>query len=130
MEPICAGSEQSQPSSEDFDTGVDNLEEPNKYIVWSCYMNTHIVPSFVISFKTPSLTGSLRSQRPVLIPKSPYMNNFPKLMSHLKTYLLPSEMVLIARCHTTYLTFEAKNTGIAGATERNAGSKRRMGGWI
>lgn len=57
IEPICAGSEQSQPSSEEFDTGVDNLEEPNKYVVWSCYMNTHILPSFVISFKAPSLTG-------------------------------------------------------------------------
>lgn len=49
-EEICAGSEQSQPSSEEFDTGVDNLDEPKKYIVWSCYMNSHILPIFVISF--------------------------------------------------------------------------------
>ncbi|KAL8121263.1 putative inactive poly [ADP-ribose] polymerase SRO2 [Apium graveolens] len=103
MEQICAGSEQSQPSSEEFDTGVDNLDEPKKYIVWSCYMNTHILPCFLISFKAPSLTGSPRSmQGPALIPKSPYMS-FPKLMSNLQTYLAPSQMVLIARCHTAFL---------------------------
>lgn len=56
-EEISAGSEQFQPSSEEFDTGVDNLEEPKKYIVWGCYMNSHILPRFVISFKAPSLTG-------------------------------------------------------------------------
>ncbi|KAK1402854.1 hypothetical protein POM88_002459 [Heracleum sosnowskyi] len=79
-EQICAGSEQFQPSSEEFDIGVDNLEEPKKYIVWSCYMNFHILPLFVVSFKAPSMTGLPRSQGLALIPKSPYLR-FPKLMS-------------------------------------------------
>ena len=100
-EQIRAGSEQFQPSSEEFDSGVDNLDEPNKYIIWSCYMNSHILPSFVISFKA-SLTGSPRIQRPCLIPKSPYMS-FPRLMSDLGTYLVPSEMDLITRYHTAFL---------------------------
>uniref|UniRef100_A0A164TBT8 Poly [ADP-ribose] polymerase n=2 Tax=Daucus carota subsp. sativus TaxID=79200 RepID=A0A164TBT8_DAUCS len=100
-EQIRAGSEQFQPSSEEFDSGMDNLDEPNKYIIWSCYMNSHILPSFVISFKA-SLTGSPRIQRPCLIPKSPYMS-FPRLMSDLGTYLVPSEMDLITRYHTAFL---------------------------
>lgn len=121
MEPICAGSEQSQPSSEEFDTGVDNLEEPKKYIVWSCYMNTHILPSFVISFKAPSLTGSPRSlQGPALIPKSPYMS-FPKLMSDLKKYLVPSEMVLITRCHTAFLAKKITRNQLIRTVRQTAG---------
>ncbi|XP_074356251.1 putative inactive poly [ADP-ribose] polymerase SRO2 [Apium graveolens] len=101
-EEICAGSEQFQPSSEEFDTGVDNLDQPKKYIVWSCYMNSHILPIFVISFNTTSLTRSPRSRGLALIHRSPYIS-FPKLMSDLKPYLIPSEMALVTRSHTAFL---------------------------
>ncbi|KAK1398740.1 Poly [ADP-ribose] polymerase [Heracleum sosnowskyi] len=101
-EQICAGSEQFHPSSEEFDTGVDNLEDPKKYIVWSCYMNSHILPHFVVSFKAPSMTGLPRSQGLALIPKSPYLS-FPKLVSDLKTYLIPSQMALITKSYTAFL---------------------------
>lgn len=47
------GSEQCHPSSEEFDSGVDNLSAPRKYIVWSTHMNTHILPEFVVSFRAP-----------------------------------------------------------------------------
>lgn len=51
-ELVRPGSGQSYPSSEEFDSGVDNLLSPKKYIVWSTHMNTHILPEFVISFTT------------------------------------------------------------------------------
>ncbi|KAI5054641.1 hypothetical protein GOP47_0029786 [Adiantum capillus-veneris] len=56
MEEVCAGSKQFCPSSEDHDTGVDDVASPSRYIVWSTHMNTHILPLFVVSFKmAPSL---------------------------------------------------------------------------
>lgn len=46
-------SEQFHPSSEHFDTGVDDLHAPKRLIVWSTHMNTHILPLYVVSFKLP-----------------------------------------------------------------------------
>lgn len=54
MEAIPFGSKQCYPSSNDFDSGTDNLECPNYYIIWNMNMNTHIYPEFIVSFKFPS----------------------------------------------------------------------------
>ncbi|KAH7440904.1 hypothetical protein KP509_03G015900 [Ceratopteris richardii] len=51
MEQVTLGSQQFHPSSEDFDTGIDDATKPKRYIIWSTHMNTHILPLFVISFK-------------------------------------------------------------------------------
>ncbi|XP_021293135.1 probable inactive poly [ADP-ribose] polymerase SRO2 isoform X7 [Herrania umbratica] len=58
QEVLTANSNQFHPTSPEFDSGVDDLSAPRKYIVWSVYMNTHILPSYVISIKTPCLIGS------------------------------------------------------------------------
>ncbi|CAH9099236.1 unnamed protein product [Cuscuta epithymum] len=51
MEPVSLGSKQFHPSNESFDNGVDDLQYPKHYIVWSMNMNTHIYPEYVVSFK-------------------------------------------------------------------------------
>ncbi|KAJ6415507.1 hypothetical protein OIU84_004328 [Salix udensis] len=56
MELLQPGSWQFHPSSENFDSGVDDLENPREYIVWNMNMNTHIHPEFVVSFKISSTT--------------------------------------------------------------------------
>ncbi|KAF3449363.1 hypothetical protein FNV43_RR10091 [Rhamnella rubrinervis] len=54
MELLHPGSKQFHPSSPDFDSGVDDLQDPKHYIVWNMNMNTHIYPEFVVSFKVSS----------------------------------------------------------------------------
>ncbi|XP_047167279.1 inactive poly [ADP-ribose] polymerase RCD1-like isoform X1 [Vigna umbellata] len=54
MEILCPGSGQFQPSSCEYDSGVDDIQCPRYYVVWNMNMNTHIYPEFVISFKVPS----------------------------------------------------------------------------
>ncbi|TXG54201.1 hypothetical protein EZV62_019457 [Acer yangbiense] len=54
MEPLCPGTKQFHPSTEDFDSGVDDLQNPKHFIVWNMNMNTHIFPEFVVSFKVSS----------------------------------------------------------------------------
>ncbi|XWS38793.1 hypothetical protein CRYUN_Cryun19dG0160700 [Craigia yunnanensis] len=54
MELLCPKSGQCLPSSEDFDSGVDDLEHPKYYIIWNMNINTHIYPEFVVSFKLSS----------------------------------------------------------------------------
>ena len=57
-EAVNRFSTQCHPSSEEFDSGVDDLVSPKKYIIWSSQMNTHILPEFVISFKTQRIVNS------------------------------------------------------------------------
>jgi hypothetical protein len=52
-ELVAYGSDQFHPSSEQFDTGVDDLVNPKRLIVWSTHMNTHILPLYVVSFRLP-----------------------------------------------------------------------------
>lgn len=51
MEVVLPGSKQFYPSDGCFDSGVDNLENPNHYVVWNMNMNTHIYPEYAVSFK-------------------------------------------------------------------------------
>lgn len=52
-EIVPQGSIQSCPSSPEFDSGVDDLASPKKYIVWSTHMNTHVLPEFLVCIKAP-----------------------------------------------------------------------------
>ncbi|GAB4857872.1 hypothetical protein Ancab_015777 [Ancistrocladus abbreviatus] len=54
MEVINPGSKQFHPSSEAFDSGIDDPQNPQHYIVWSMNINTHIYPEYVVSFKASS----------------------------------------------------------------------------
>ncbi|KAI3501565.1 hypothetical protein L1887_29443 [Cichorium endivia] len=63
-EVILPGSKQFFPSKECFDSGVDNLENPNHYVVWNMNMNTHIYPEYVVSFKmSTSAQGNLNIEQ-------------------------------------------------------------------
>lgn len=51
VEVVSPGSVQCHPSTEDFDSGVDDLQSPHHYIVWNMNVNTHIFPEYVVCFK-------------------------------------------------------------------------------
>ncbi|XAR48067.1 hypothetical protein NMG60_11030775 [Bertholletia excelsa] len=103
MEVISPRSTQSQPSSEDFDSGVDNLSSPRRYIIWSAYMNSHIFANYIVSFKapTPPIGGLGRVQTHLVKPKSPFME-FPRLLSFLSNFLPRSKMILIQKYYADY----------------------------
>lgn len=52
VEKVEVGSQQYYPSKLEFDTGADDLNNPKWYIVWSSNMNRHIIPEFVVSYKS------------------------------------------------------------------------------
>ncbi|CAN6717975.1 unnamed protein product [Malus baccata var. baccata] len=96
-EVVCPGSKQHHPSSEQFDSGIDNIFAPKKYIVWSTHMNTHILPEYVISFRAPScLKDFLKIQAPIKKPTSPWMP-FPVLIGVLSKFLPPPTIALISK---------------------------------
>lgn len=54
VEIVCPGSKQFQPSNENFDSGVDDLQTPKHYVVWDMNMHNHIYPEYVLVFKLRS----------------------------------------------------------------------------
>ncbi|KAJ6826890.1 inactive poly [ADP-ribose] polymerase RCD1 [Iris pallida] len=56
VELVPNASAQFRPSSEDIDSGVDDLLTPKQYIIWHMHKDTHIFPEFVVSVKVPSET--------------------------------------------------------------------------
>ncbi|KAL7241026.1 hypothetical protein ACSBR2_006614 [Camellia fascicularis] len=125
MEEVRTGSKQSQPSSKEFDSGVDNLSSPRRYIVWSAYMNSHILPSHIVSFRAPSLRGFGRIQTPVLKPNSPYMK-FPTLLSMLSKFLPRSKMVLITKYHNDYRENKLSRSQLIQRLRQQAGDELLM----
>ena len=54
VEIVHHGSKQHQPSNEYFDSGVDDLKNPQHYIVWDMNLDSHIYSEFVVTIKLPS----------------------------------------------------------------------------
>uniref|UniRef100_J3N584 PARP n=1 Tax=Oryza brachyantha TaxID=4533 RepID=J3N584_ORYBR len=54
VEIVHRGSKQHRPSNEYFDSGVDDLKNPEHYIVWDMNLNSHIYSEFVVTIKLPS----------------------------------------------------------------------------
>ncbi|BBN12307.1 hypothetical protein MPTK1_5g18990 [Marchantia polymorpha subsp. ruderalis] len=63
------------PSSTSYDSGVDDPDNPNLYIVWTPFINSHIIPWYIVSFVTEEarhkLSGPVR-RSPDIIRPSPY----------------------------------------------------------
>ena len=58
MEQVQPGSEHFHPSSEDFDSGVDDMQNPRLYVIFNAHMDTHIQAGYLVSFKlSPSQRG-------------------------------------------------------------------------
>lgn len=60
VEVVLPGSKQAHPSCENYDSGVDDLNDPRRYIVWGTRKNTHVCPQYVVSFKISSDAGGNR----------------------------------------------------------------------
>lgn len=57
VEVVPAGSKQSQPSCKQYDTGVDDISAPTKHIIWTAFMNSHIHPHYILTFKYNYIKG-------------------------------------------------------------------------
>ncbi|XP_071692590.1 inactive poly [ADP-ribose] polymerase RCD1-like [Rutidosis leptorrhynchoides] len=109
MEVILPGSKQFYPSDESFDSGVDNFQNPNRYVIWNMNMNTHIYPEFAVTFKTSPITeenvpGVVSSA--CKVPNSPWMP-FSKLFEAISDKVAPDDMKLV---HIFYESLKGKKT--------------------
>lgn len=120
---VMGSTAQSYPSSPEFDSGVDSLTSPKKYMIWSTHMNTHVLPEFVVCIKTPSILRSSKHTKmlvPLFFnsqvvhlliwyvfffyaenPKSPWIL-FPVLIKSISKFLNPSQIRLIQKHYKEY----------------------------
>ncbi|XP_038885304.1 probable inactive poly [ADP-ribose] polymerase SRO3 [Benincasa hispida] len=90
IEKVEAGSQQCHPSSTEFDTGVDDPTFPKRYIVWCSNMNRHILPEYIVSYKSTNyLPGKLREST-----ETKY--SLVKLLSKMKNSLPTSKVQEVA----------------------------------
>uniref|UniRef100_A0A0D9WB01 Uncharacterized protein n=1 Tax=Leersia perrieri TaxID=77586 RepID=A0A0D9WB01_9ORYZ len=54
MEAVMPGSQDSFPSSEIYDSGVDDCSNPKCYVMWPSHLSTHIRLEYLVSFKLSS----------------------------------------------------------------------------
>ncbi|XVE92427.1 hypothetical protein REPUB_Repub01dG0096300 [Reevesia pubescens] len=102
QEVVTADSNQFHPSSAELDSGVDDLLVPRKYIIWSPYMNSHILPCYIISFEAPYLRASKGlPEANTIKPRSPWIT-FPTLFSTLSRLLGPSEVASLNKQYTYF----------------------------
>ncbi|CAL4921620.1 unnamed protein product [Urochloa decumbens] len=103
-EVVTAGSSQSRPSSDDYDSAVDKLENPQWYVVWSKDMNTRVLPEYVVSFKCPKPQPIQGSSEATSKPKKPSpvgRDMFPKLLAEIEL-LVPDKCDLLQQCYSSF----------------------------
>ncbi|KAI3761364.1 hypothetical protein L1987_51778 [Smallanthus sonchifolius] len=100
-ELVNRGSMQCYPSSDDFQSGVDDLLSPKRYVVWSSQMNTYILPEFVISFKMLTSMNRPKSDG-IKKPVSPWIP-IPDLIAALSKILAPKAMKNIIQFRRNYI---------------------------
>ncbi|KAJ6833893.1 putative inactive poly [ADP-ribose] polymerase SRO3 [Iris pallida] len=100
-EELLPGSVQSCPSSEEHDSGVDNMQSPSRYIIWYPDVKTHVLPLYTLSVKLDLSSEGWRRE-PVHKPSSPWMP-FSALIHALSKSVPPSTMCLIKKFHTEFV---------------------------
>lgn len=100
MEEVALWSKQSQPGSEEFDTGVDKLNCPKKYIIWPAQLETHISPIFILSIRLDLQSRRFRMEVPRK-PTSPWIS-LVKLISITSHHLPSSKVYSIKKFYNDY----------------------------
>ncbi|XP_038685064.1 probable inactive poly [ADP-ribose] polymerase SRO5 [Tripterygium wilfordii] len=91
LEIVPPDSRQSHPFSDQFDSGLAVTgPTTRRYVVWSTYMNTHILPEYVVSFRPPPCLKGF-----MMTPTSPWIS-FPALLSLLSKCVPARDMLLIS----------------------------------
>ncbi|KAF3330984.1 putative inactive poly [Carex littledalei] len=106
-EQVEAGSSRSHPSSAEYDSGVDNLQNPKWYIVWGTHMNKHILPEYLVTFKISKPNNTSLGPKRVKKPNFGNTSNnlqfhFPKMISEMKQSLNPSRIQAIQHSYNLW----------------------------
>uniref|UniRef100_A0A0D9Z4B3 Poly [ADP-ribose] polymerase n=1 Tax=Oryza glumipatula TaxID=40148 RepID=A0A0D9Z4B3_9ORYZ len=105
-EAVPASSPQFHPSSDEYDSAVDNLENPRWYVVWSTDMNTRILPEYVVSFRWPNLpqmegSSGLGSKLKKPSPATT-RDMFPMLLTEIQRFVPSPKLQTLQRTYNCF----------------------------
>uniref|UniRef100_A0A0D3FFT2 Poly [ADP-ribose] polymerase n=1 Tax=Oryza barthii TaxID=65489 RepID=A0A0D3FFT2_9ORYZ len=105
-EAVPASSPQFHPSSDEYDSAVDNLENPRWYVVWSTDMNTRILPEYVVSFRWPNLpqmegSSGLGSKLKKPSPAAT-RDMFPMLLTEIQRFVPSPKLQTLQRTYNCF----------------------------
>ncbi|XP_030454311.2 probable inactive poly [ADP-ribose] polymerase SRO3 [Syzygium oleosum] len=89
VEKVDLGSDQSHPSSVDFDTGADDPNNPTQHVVWFSNVNTHVLPECVVSFKASNNVKGVK-------------NSICELISKMKSALPPAKLREVENLYSVF----------------------------
>lgn len=118
-EVVPRGSNQRCWSSEEFDSGVDDLANPKEYVIWWNRVNTHIFPEYVMSIKLTNLRGFGVPRRPT----SPWVP-FPALIAVLSRVLPQHHVNVISKFHKGYRENKISRLELIQKVRQIAGDER------
>ncbi|XAR62027.1 NAD(+) ADP-ribosyltransferase [Bertholletia excelsa] len=102
-EKVEAGSVQMYPSGTNFDNAVNDLETPTWYVVWWANMKTHVLPEYVVSYKSSDLVAGqsrgLSLVQSISVVPSPLM---AKVLSELEKSLPSARFQEIQTFYNAY----------------------------
>ncbi|MBA0718045.1 hypothetical protein Golax_005812 [Gossypium laxum] len=93
-------SDQFHPSSMDFDSAVDDISSPTRYIIWNTHLNYNILPCYILSFEAPPYLSGLTEPKTIK-PKT--WITFGTLISILSPFLDHSQRASLEEQYTNYL---------------------------
>ncbi|XP_039058628.1 probable inactive poly [ADP-ribose] polymerase SRO2 isoform X1 [Hibiscus syriacus] len=100
QEPVTGdSSNQFHPISSEFDSGVDDISAPTKYINWNSRLNFSILPCYIVSFEAPYLKGLTEVKT---IRRKSSLVTFPTLISILSRFLDQSRMASLEKQYTYF----------------------------
>lgn len=79
VEVVLPGSKQFQPSNESFDNGVDDLQNPQNYIIWDANVHKHIYAEYAVIVKVPPVTNGTNLD-PSPPPHTHTHHHFPSVL--------------------------------------------------
>ncbi|KAL4571053.1 hypothetical protein LXL04_017803 [Taraxacum kok-saghyz] len=137
------GSKQFRASDECFDSGVDDLQNPNCYVIWRTNLNTHIFPECSISFKTsPTQKGnpvdeeiriqdqhasSSKPEKVLNVGSSTHkVLCFPMLLEAISDKVAPNEMIVVHKFYESYKANMMNRKELIGNLKRVVGDQILM----
>ncbi|CAL9205757.1 probable inactive poly [ADP-ribose] polymerase SRO2 isoform X1 [Musa acuminata AAA Group] len=120
-EEVVRGSGQSQPGSVDFDSGVDDMKFPTRYVVWYPEVNSRVLPLYVLSIKVDFRSRGLR-QEPISRPTSPWIS-IRNLICVLSKCLPRSTMCQIKKTHCEFMERKFSRQQLVSRIRQVAGDK-------
>ncbi|XP_030551735.1 probable inactive poly [ADP-ribose] polymerase SRO5 [Rhodamnia argentea] len=122
-EIVSLGSGRSHLISEEYDSGVDDLSFPRRYIIRSAHLNIRVLPAYIVSFRVSCCSRGFWKTPEKLENLTTPWTPFPIFFWELSKILPPSHVSLISKYHKDHKERKIARHELVQKIRRIAGDK-------